>query len=536
MFPSTIRSGSDGAYRIPALAAANYIVVANTRRYQKHISAELGVKSGAGTVHNIQLALGGTIFGRVYDASGKPDVGVAITGASLLGQDSARVRTSYTDASGNYEMTGLSPGTYTVIRNEGDPAALFMPNAKNRVKVGAGERVQFDIYERKPGTARLYGRVTEDGVPYAEQSIVLIGGSRGGFSADRATTDAQGYYEFRGVPFGSYQIAQARGPFPSLVRRRVSVTREGDIEFDVEFITVKITGKVVLPGGEVPDGRVRVIASPVNPQTGDSGTDQEKVNELEMQVATEAIATPETGAYELTGLSPGFYRVTARSDNHGTVMRPYANLRVTVNGLVLTLPGEGATLKGTVMGLDEAANNTPFGLIAALTVEDDKGQPVPLGGFDNGVNLTESKQFEVKNLPEGTFTVTLSLSGYTPVTYSSVNLKNGEAKALTFAFASSGHLKITLLNADIDITTALGLEYEIRNSKGELFKKRFTFLDFFTQEGTAQQGEDNSFTIKDLPPEAYTITMTLPEYKQVKREFTIIAGETAAITVEFTAE
>jgi hypothetical protein len=339
-----------------------------------------------------------------------------------------------------------------------------------------------------------------------------------------------------GVPLGMYQIAQARGPFPSLVRRRVSVSREGDIEFDVDFITVKITGKVMLEGEKLPEGRVRVIASPVNPEATDAGNNQEQVNELEMLVANEVTANAETGAFEMTGLSPGFYRVTARSDNHGMVMRPYVNLRVTVNGLVLILPGEGATLKGTVTGLDGATNNTPFGLIAALTVEDQRGQPVPLGGFDNGVNLTETKQFEVKNLPEGAFTVTLSISGCSPVTYSNVMFKPGEVKELTFAFASSGDLKISLLNNDIDIQTAMALEYEIRNSKGELFKKRFTFLDFFAPDGTAQQGDDNSFTIKDLPPDGYTISLSLPGYKPASREFTIVAGETAAITVEFVAE
>ncbi len=537
MFSSPVRSAEDGSYRIPALRAGRFIVVAATRSWQRHISDELDVRAGAGTVHNIALAAGATIFGRVYDSAGKPIVGAAITGASLFGQDSARIRTDYTDSSGNYELTGLSPGTYTVIRNDGNAAALFMPSARNQVKVESGQRVQYDILEQRPGTARLYGRVTADGEPYAEQPIVLIGGSRAGITTETTRTDAQGNYEFRGVPLGMYQVAQARGPFPSLVRRRVSVTRQGDVEFDVEFITVKITGKVALPGGGIAEGRVRVIASPVSPEAADRGNAEEQVNDLEMQVATEAVADPETGLYELTGLSPGFYRVTARSDNHGMVMRPYVNVRVAVTGLLLTLPGEGATLKGTVVGVDGIPNNTPFGLIAALTVEDERGQPVALGGFDNGVNLTETREFEVRNLAEGRFTVTLSLTGYTPATHANVVFKAGETVALAFQFAASGNLRISLLNDDIGIETALGLEYEIRDSRGELFKKRFTFLDFFQQDGTAtQSADDNSFTIKDLPPGDYTISLTLPDYAPVKRDFTIIAGETATTTVEFRAE
>ncbi|MBX3458388.1 MAG: carboxypeptidase regulatory-like domain-containing protein [Planctomycetes bacterium] len=537
MFPAGVRSDAEGRYRLDGLPAGKYVLLANTRSYQKYVSPELEVKNGAGTTHDVSLSSGGTIYGRVYDAGGRAVPGVPVTCASLQGQDSANVRTAYTDSGGNYELTGLVPGTYTVIRNTGNFAALILPNPSNQVKVAADQRVEFDIHEQKPGTARLHGRVTEDGKPYADKTIVLIGGGRGGFAASTARTDKDGYYEFNSVALGVYQIAQqGQGPAPSLVRKRVSVNREGDFEFDVNFETVKIIGRVEVEGGKVPQGRVRVIASPVSADGTDKGNPDEEVSELEMMVARETGIDEKTGAFELTGMSPGFYRLSVRSENNGMVTRPYLNVRATVSGVVLTLPAQGATLKGTLTGIDGAQNNTPFGLIAALTIEDERGSPIALGGFDNGVNLTQSKAFEIKNLPEGRFTITLSMPGYTPVTHSNVQFKAGETVSLTFAFASAGHLKITMLNNDIDIATALGLEYEIRNSKGELFKKRFTFLDFFNSDGSTTQGENNSFTIKDLPPESYTISMTMPGYKPLSRAFTIIAGETSEISVEFQKE
>jgi large repetitive protein len=533
LFSSPIRSDEEGRYRISALAAARYAVVANTRSYQKYISAELEVSAGRGTVHNIRLESGGVIYGRVFDGFGVPVSGAAITAANLLGQDTMRIRTSYTDRNGNYEITGLSPGSYTVVRNDGNMARLFLPTTASRVVVKAGERTLFDIYEQKPGTARLFGRVTLDGEPYRNESLALYGGGRRGFSADTTTTDAEGNYEFRSVPLGVYQVARSIGPGPSLVRLRVYVDREGDFEFDVNFQTVKLSGRVVVEGGEVPQGRVRVIASPVPASGADAGADA--MHELELLVASEARVNSETGEFELSGLSPGYYRISARSEHNGMVTRPFVNLRVSVSGYLITLPREGATLSGTVTGLDGAQNNTPFGLIAALTIEDDSGLPLALGGFDAGVNLTETRAFTLNNLPEGRFTVTLSLTGYTPVTHV-VQLKTGETTSLTFAFASSGDLRIQLANQDLDIQSALALEYEIRNSKGELFKKRFTFLDFFTPDGGAAQGDDNSFTIKDLPPESYTISLSMPGFRPVSRQFTIVAGETAEVSVEFVPE
>jgi protocatechuate 3,4-dioxygenase beta subunit len=537
MFPASVRTDVEGRYRVDGLKAGEHVLIANSRDFEKHISPPLKVKAGEVAEYNIQLSVGGTIYGRVYDADNKPEAGVAVTCASILGTDSVRVRTAYTDRGGNYEISGLSAGTYTVIRNEGDITKLLLPNPANQVKVTAGERVQFDIYSQKPGTARLYGRVTLDGQPYADSELVLLGGNFTGFAANNTRTDKSGNYEFRSVPLGTYQIAQSGGRMPSLVRKRVRVDKEGDIEVNVDFVTVSISGRVELEGGGVPEGNIRVLASPVSPDGDDAGNDEENVNSLEMMVFREVQADKETGAFEITGLSPGFYRLTVRSEKNGMVTKPYLNLRASLKGVVMTLPLEGAALKGVVKGLDSAEKNTPFGLIAALTIEDEKGKPLALGGFDNGVNLTDSKEFTVKNLAEGTFTITLSVTGYTPVTHAGVKFTAGQTVTLEFVFVNSGNVKVKLLNNDIGIQSAFGLEYEIVNSKGVPFQKRFTFLDFFNADGsTSQNAEDNSFVIKDLPPETYTITLKLPGYKDASETFTVVAGETAEVSVQFEAE
>ena len=538
MFPASIRTDAEGRYLVEGLNPTKSVLLANSRDYEKYVSPELDVKAGETIEHNFVLITGGTIFGRVYDENNQPESGVPITCASMVGQSELRIRTAYTDRGGNYEITGLAEGTYTVLRNDGDITKFMLPNPSAQVNVGRGERVEFDIYSQKPGTARIYGRVTLDGQPYAEKGLVLLGGSYAGFAANSTDTDAQGNYEFRSVALGTYQIAQSQqGPMPSLVRKRVHVNKEGDVEINIDFVTVKIAGRVELEGGKIPEGRVRVLASPVNPNEAETGGEDESVNELEMMVFREVRADEETGVFEISGLSPGFYRLTVRSDNNGLVTRPYLNVRASITGIVMTLPAEGASLTGVVTGLDEAEPNTPFGLIAALTIEDDKGNPIALGGFDNGVNLGDSKEFTVENLGEGKFTITLSLTGYTPVTHQNVQLTAGEAVTLQFAFASSGNAKIILDNDDINVSSAFDLSFDIVNSKGEPFKKRFTFLDFFNSDGSASQNaEDNAFVIKDLPPETYTITLSLPGYADVVETFTVIAGETVDVPVQFEPE
>lgn len=532
MFPSSIRSAEDGTYRIEGLKAANYVVIANAALYEKHVSPTLALKAGAELEYNINLPAGGIIYGRVYDAAGQPMPGVAVTGSRLIVNESIQLKTAYTDRNGNYELTGLGAGTYKVMRTSGDFAQMFLPNPSNEVPVKAGERVQFDIYDQKPGTARIYGRVRLDGAVYKDESLLLIGGSFGGFAANNTRTDADGKYEFRSVPLGSYQIARGGQRGPSLVRQRVRVDKAGDIEVNIDFFTVSIGGRVELEGGGVPEGRVRVMVSPVSAEGDDAGNENENVNELEMMVTEEERAN-EKGEFTIRGLSPGFYRLSVRSEKNGMVTKPYLNVRANVTGLVLQLPRSAASLKGVVKGLDDAKQNTPFGLIAAITIEDEKGKPVSLGQMDNAINLTQSKEFTVPSLAEGLFTVTLSVGGYSPVTYNKVKFTAGEVTTLEFTFVASGIAKVTIGNSDITLTSAYELQYDIVNSKGETFKKRFTFLDFFDQSGSAQNLETNSFLIKDMPPETYTITLKLPGYKDVKQTFVIIAGQTTDVAVTF---
>ena len=78
MFPASIRTDENGYYRIANLKPTKYVVLANTREYEKYASPELDVDAGKTVVHDIQLLTGATIFGRVYDEFENPVPGVAV--------------------------------------------------------------------------------------------------------------------------------------------------------------------------------------------------------------------------------------------------------------------------------------------------------------------------------------------------------------------------------------------------------------------------------------------------------------------------
>ncbi|MCF6228640.1 MAG: carboxypeptidase regulatory-like domain-containing protein [Planctomycetes bacterium] len=537
MFPTNILSDSEGRFVIDQLKAKEYMLLANSPKHEKYLSDPIKLKTGETKQIEIILIKGARIYGHVLDSDNNGIPGQPITVAAMS-DTSIDIRTAITDSQGYYEVNGLKAGTYTVVINDGDPTQFLFPKPNSKVTVPAGGNVKHDILESAPGTARVYGRVTIDGKALANNAVVLAGGSLGAFTTMDAKTDDNGNYEFTGVPLGSYQLSKRRSgsmPIPDMVRKRVHVGREGDIEINIDFQTVSISGKVQLEDGSVPKGNVTVIISPVNASSADKTAEDDSMSYAEQLIWQETTADKDTGAFEIKELNPGFYRLTVRSTTEGMISRPYLNLRARLTGLVITLPGDGASLSGTVTGLDDAKPNMGPRLLGALSIEDETGTPIALGGFDNGVDLTDSKKFTVESLADGVYTVTLSVTGYAPITHKDVTLKTGEVMPLTFAFATSGNAKIKLTNAELELAQMIELEYEIRGSNGEIFKKRFTFLDFF-QTGDVAQGEDNTFVIKDLPPDTYTITLNLPGYKQAKEAFTVIAGDTVEVPVEFEKE
>ncbi|MEE9311511.1 MAG: carboxypeptidase regulatory-like domain-containing protein [Planctomycetota bacterium] len=534
MFPASILSDREGRFVIDQLKAKKYVLLANSPKHEKYLSGPIKLKSGEIKQVEIILVKGARIHGHVLDSDNRGISGQPITVTSISDK-SIDMRSAITDSQGYYEINGLKAGTYTVVINSGDPTQFLFPKPNSKVAVPAGGDVEHDILESAPGTARVYGRVTIDGKALANSAVVLAGGSLGSFTTMDIKTDENGNYEFTGVPLGSYQLSKRRKgtmPIPDMVRKRVHVGREGDIEINIDFQTVSISGKVQLEDGSVPKGKVTVIISPVNASNEDRTEADDSMSYAEQLIWQETRADRKTGAFEIKELSPGFYRLTVRSTTEGMISRPYLNLRAKLTGLVITLPGDSASLSGTVTGLDDAKPNMGPRLLGALSIEDQTGTPIALGGFDNGIDLTDSKSFTVKSLADGVYSVTLAVTGYAPITHKGVTLKAGETTTLTFAFATSGNAKIRLTNAELELAQMIELEYEIRDSDGEIFKKRFTFLDFF-QTGDVAQGEDNTFVIKDLPPDTYTITLTLPDYKQAKETFTVIAGDTVEVPVEF---
>lgn len=225
-----------------------------------------------GVQYNFGELLPGSIAGQVHTdlnlncvfepgtlgPAGQPEIALPGVSVELYDGDGNLLATTTTDADGNYRFDGLRPGEYQVV--EIQPLDLFSvgevigdgtgsvagANHLSGIQVGSGEHFSgYNFCEAPAATLSGYvfqdgpviitqdgsvptnlaqirdGLLTPDDAPIAGVVLELRSGLNGApiDAADalpgyhppgplRATTDANGFYEFKGLPRGNYAVYQ----------------------------------------------------------------------------------------------------------------------------------------------------------------------------------------------------------------------------------------------------------------------------------------------------------------------------------------
>ncbi|MBL8206725.1 MAG: hypothetical protein JNM09_21005 [Blastocatellia bacterium] len=237
----SVRTDSDGQYRLTGLKAGNYLVT-------PHVLTDVLVSEGSPfargktvlvqdgeDVEGVDFTVipGGVITGTITDNSGKPAISQEVTLLQYFARNNQGERPTYfapilykinrTDDRGVYRIFGLPRGKYLVCVGDVNPttAPVYLPptyypgvlqeNQAKAVEVSAGDEVTgIDIRLRK--TANTYaarGRIvdTTTGAPLAGVQIraVVVKGEEGQFGL-RATerTNQQGEFQFQGLRPGRH--------------------------------------------------------------------------------------------------------------------------------------------------------------------------------------------------------------------------------------------------------------------------------------------------------------------------------------------
>lgn len=182
-------------------------------------------------------AAGGTIYGQVFKnlrvvrEEGDGFEREPLAGAAVEVTGGGKKFRAVTDAGGNFSAGGLPAATYKVRLDVPETLLVYQPEREVRIE----ERGCATEYFSVVSNGRLAGCVYDaGGRPAAKVSLRLSDPSKGemyfrGYT-NHARTDAEGRYEFTGVPAGRYVIklrfdgaeTDSERPFPAVYHPNVS--------------------------------------------------------------------------------------------------------------------------------------------------------------------------------------------------------------------------------------------------------------------------------------------------------------------------
>jgi hypothetical protein len=189
--------------------------------------AALAVLIGGCSDDSTAPATTGNVSGKVLnDFDDTPVAGVTVTV-----QETGASTTS--DASGNYSITGVNPGSYHLNASKSGFETSF-----NDITITVGQTLSFDVLLSPPipdGKGRISGRVyDEDGKPMAGVTITTDPPTKS------VTTDATGGYRIVPIDMALYDVTASKPGF-------IPDTQLGDLRFTDDADSVNFTLRDSIP-------------------------------------------------------------------------------------------------------------------------------------------------------------------------------------------------------------------------------------------------------------------------------------------------
>ena len=310
----TLVTDGSGNYSVSGLADGNYVVTPSLAGFAFSPPSTSISLSGSNITGRDFAAARITISGTVTGQVGEPLAGVAM---SLAGPTN---RTALTDASGNYSMTGLANGNYTLTPSL---AGFDFTPASLSLSVSGASLTGRNF---TAATSPLFG-ISGAVIDLAGANIAGVTMALTGAANRTVVTDASGNYNMTGLASGNYTVT------PSLA----------GFTFTPPSANLAISGATV-PGVNFVASQPNIIFSLSGRVTNQSGGPLGGVTIALTGAASGSVLTDAAGNYSLAGLPNGTY--TLRPSLVGIPFTP-ASMEVALSGTNLT----GMNFVGTLPGL-----------------------------------------------------------------------------------------------------------------------------------------------------------------------------------------
>ncbi|HET9941856.1 MAG TPA: carboxypeptidase-like regulatory domain-containing protein, partial [Terriglobia bacterium] len=379
----SVRTGEPGAYTVLVQAEGFFGATGEAdgaTRTTRDVYVPEGQQIDIGT---LRLVPGATISGRITSPDGEPVAGAAVEALKasyIRGRLSLTlVKTAKTDDLGEYRMYWLPPGSYYVrgaFRSSAEARRerydrLFFPgipeeDAAPSIHVRSGSELS-RINIRVPitpvegvtlsgqvtgGTTGSDVRVTAVRAVPRDRRVLLIGDDKDHFENQAADT-TEGRFEIRNVPAGDYNLL--------LLARIGARTQTVSIPVDVASRDIQNLTAALDPVFDV-QGRLTLDGFASGDAISKNSLQLVRSDDLLVGEAFPITLNPDTGAFVISGLSPGKYALRLNSSFRApdTYIADFKNgeasvfdSRLTIGGpvkepLQLTLKSGGGIVTGTV--------------------------------------------------------------------------------------------------------------------------------------------------------------------------------------------
>ena len=321
----------NGDYSITKLPVGTYTVQTRLSGYQFEDSTDNTVTSGqttSGVDFTATASPTGKIAGEVTESDGStPIVGAYVT--AIDSSDSNNIAVEETDINGEYEISGLTTGTYEVTAQNAEGLIAEDDN----VSVTNGSTTTLDL---SSVDGAISGTITNSSQSPVEGATVIVLTTTKSYMA---TSDANGDYVLESLPAGDYDVKVFSGG------NYISDVIEGiTVQANTETAGQDFT---LLTGG--------TISGTVSDTTGGiSGAVVTAVSETDPNYFASTL-TDSSGDYSVGGFPTGTYTLIVQADSY--VSDSETNISVTSGedsaDHDFTLGTTGGSISGTVYESDE---------------------------------------------------------------------------------------------------------------------------------------------------------------------------------------
>ena len=310
-------------------------------------------------------------------------------------------------------------------------------------------------------TYKLSGLALVNGTGVAGATINL-----NGTASNSTTTNASGYYLFSNLINGTYSVSAAKAGYnftPSVIN---NLTVKGADVLNQNFAATVVQGTYSISG---------TIHSGSNSGAALAGAT--------VSIAGKTATTSSTGTFSITDIPAGTHVFSVSKSGYDTYTNPAYAVGSNQSGLgfYLTLQSVAYSISGTI----HAGSNSGAVLSRAT---------VSIAGKTTTTSSTGT--FSITDIPGGTYTFSLSKSGYDTYT-----------NPAYYVGSSQSGLSFYLVQQAINYFSISGIVYDISNAGVSITGATVSIAGM-----TATTGSTGTFTITGIPAGTYALTISKSGY------------------------